>query len=413
VPAGPSPRETLVLRTATALLALHVVADAFVLPERGTSWSDHLPAGLLSLAGLAAAAVWLPRLRAGAVASVALVLGALALVPFGIAVSHARGAGAGGDDWTGFLCGLAGVALLALGARLLWRTRRPTGRRSLRRASKTLAAALVTFWVVLPLGLAIGVTHRPRGAEPTADLGRPAEDVVVTTEDGLDLAGWYVAPRNGAAIILFPTREGSAAHARMLVQHGYGVLALDMRGYDGSEGDPNALGWGGTSDLDAAVSFLEARPEVEDGRIGGLGLSVGGEQLLEAAAGNERLRAVVSEGAGERSVRETASRGASAALVLPQELVLTAALTVLTGESPPPSLLDLVPRIAPRGVFLIYAAHGQGGEDLNPDYFEAAGEPKELWRIEAGGHTGGLEAEPAEYERRVRAFFDEALLGGD
>jgi hypothetical protein len=25
-------------------------------------------------------------------------------------------------------------------------------------------------------------------------------------------------------------------------------------------------------------------------------------------------------------------------------------------------------------------------------------------------HTGGLEAEPAEYERRVIAFFDDALL---
>jgi len=411
VPAGPSHRETFVLRAATAALALHVVADAFVLAERGTSWSDHLLPGLVSLAVLALVAVLVPRLRAGAVASVALVLGALALVPFGIAVSHARGAGPGGDDWTSFLCGVAGVALLGLGVRLLWRTRRPTGRRYLRRALKTVAAALVAFWVVLPLALAFGVTHRPRGAEPTAELGRPAEEVVVTTEDGLDLAGWYVAPRNGAVVILSPTREGSAAHARMLVDHGYGVLALDMRGYDGSEGDPNAFGWGSTRDLDAAVAFLEGRPKVEDGRIGGLGLSVGGEQLLEAAAGNEGLRAVVAEGAGIRSYRETASRGAASAFVLPQQVVLAGALVVLTGEPPPPSLLDLVPTIAPRSVFLIYAAHGQGGEDLNPDYFDAAGEPKELWRIESGGHTGGLEAEPEEYERRVTAFFDEALLG--
>jgi hypothetical protein len=41
----------------------------------------------------------------------------------------------------------------------------------------------------------------------------------------------------------------------------------------------------------------------EDGRIGGLGLSVGGEQLLQAAAEGVEVRAVVSESAGSRSIR--------------------------------------------------------------------------------------------------------------
>ena len=91
----------------------------------------------------------------------------------------------------------------------------------------------------------------------------------------------------------------------MLARHGYGVLLVDMRGYDGSEGDPNAFGWGATNDIDAAVAWLRRRADVDPGRIGGIGFSVGGEQMLEAAAGNARLRAVVSEGAGERSVRES------------------------------------------------------------------------------------------------------------
>ena len=49
--------------------------------------------------------------------------------------------------------------------------------------------------------------------------------------------------------------------------------------------------------------------------------------------------------------------------------------------------------------------------DLNPGYFVAAGEPKELWRIPEGGHTGGIDARSGEYERRVIGFFDRALLG--
>jgi hypothetical protein len=59
---------------------------------------------------------------------------------------------------------------------------------------------------------------------------------------------------------------------------------------------------------------------------------------------------------------------------------------------------------------LIEAGHGQGGETLNPLYFEQAREPKKYWLIPEAGHTGGLEMRPAEYERRVISFFDRALL---
>ena len=55
-----------------------------------------------------------------------------------------------------------------------------------------------------------------------------------------------------------------------VVRHGYGVLLLDARGYDGSEGDPNLFGWSGAEDIDAAVGWLQRRADVEDDRIGGI-----------------------------------------------------------------------------------------------------------------------------------------------
>jgi hypothetical protein len=79
-------------------------------------------------------------------------------------------------------------------------------------------------------------------------------------------------------------------------------------------------------------------------------------------------------------------------------------------SSPPPALRDLVRGISPRAL-LIYAGKGQGGEDLNPEYYAAAAEPTQLWEIPEAGHTGGLRARPDEYERRVIAFFDHYLLG--
>jgi hypothetical protein len=33
-----------------------------------------------------------------------------------------------------------------------------------------------------------------------------------------------------------------------------------------------------------------------------------------------------------------------------------------------------------------------------------------MWKVPGSGHTGGLEAQPAEFERRVVAFLDAALL---
>jgi hypothetical protein len=402
-------RADLVVGIAVGVVAVHVLADAFFLPEPGTSAADHLVAAFVPLVLLAAVVCLYPRLRAGARGTIAVALGLLALAGAGPAVAHTREVGPTGDDWTGVLLLPAGIALCAVGAATLWRSRKPHGRRHLRRALLAGAAALGAFWLVLPVAIAIVATHRPREAVRPLDLGRPYETVTVRTRDGLEIDGRYVPSRNGAAVIVFPASTSRAPQARMLVRHGYGVLMLEMRGYGSSEGDPNAFGWGATKDIDAAVAFLQARPDVERGRIGGLGFSVGGEQMLEAAADNPGLRAVVSEGAGERSVRETLIRGLPAALVLPMRAVQTAAVALLSGEAPPPALDDLLPRIAPRAVFLVHAERGVGGEDLQPRYFEAARQPKRIWKIADATHTGGFAARPAEYERRVTAFLAEAL----
>jgi hypothetical protein len=355
-------------------------------------------------------------MRPGARGAVSLGVGALA-VTAGVAdgVRHVVVDRVAGDDVGALLATAAGIALLALGTCELWRSRRTGGsrrRRVLRRALRGLGAALVVWAVVLPVAMAIVSTHKARSPVPAADLGAPHERVTLRTRDGFQLAGWYVPSRNGAAVIAFPGRTGPVPHARMLVRHGYGVLLLDRRGEGESEGDLNLYGWNGEADLHAAVAYLDARPDVDPRRIGGLGLSVGGELLLAAAAHDHRLRAVVSEGAGARSIEEhrhTPGIGAVQRWLTPW-LAQTAAIAVLSNTSLPGDLVDLVPRIAPRPILLIQALHGAGGEELNPVYRAAAGSTATLWQVAHGGHTGALAAEPGEYERRVIAFFDHGLL---
>jgi uncharacterized protein len=408
--AGRAGRDVLVFSGALVIIALHAIVDSFIAPEPGTGASDHLMRGLVSLAVLALAVAVYPRLPAGGRAGLAGVFGALALEGAILAIADARAAGARGEDWTGFLLVPVGVVLLVQAALLLWRSRKPGRFRWIRRAGIALATIVLLYWTVVPIGIAILATHRPRADVQPADLGRSYEEVTLRTSDGLELAAWYVPSRNGAAVISYPTRQGKLAQARMLVRHGYGVLLLDARGYDGSEGDPNLFGWDDAKDIDAAVAWLQSRPDVNDGRIGGIGFSVGGEAMIDAAASNTGLRAVVSEGAGVRSIREDLLRGPRGWFALPEAAVQTGALAVMSGTPPPPALDDLAARIAPRPLFLIYAGQGVGGEELNPEYFEAASQPKTLWKIDEAGHVGGFEARPEEYEQRVIAFFDRALL---
>jgi dienelactone hydrolase len=400
-----------------ATIALHVLDDTVLQPQSGTGADDHLASGLVPLALLLGAIGLYRQARAGARASIALLAGLFGLVVSVEALyATIEGAGPSGDDFTGFAALPAGIVLLAAGGATLWRSRRTDDRlwrRYLRRLALLVGALVLVAGVVLPTGAGYLFTHIGRGIATDVDLGPTVQQISLHTADGLTLAGSYVPSRNGAAVIVTPGYSSTPEHARMLIRHGYGVLLFDQRGEGRSDGDPNALGWSAEKDLDAAIAFLRARRDVQAGRIGGLGLSVGGEALLQTAAHNTTLTAVVSEGAGSRSIREDLDmpRARDFWLGVPGEAAVTAAVAVFSNETPPANLRHLVAAIAPRSVFLISAGHGVDSEVLNAGFAEAAGDQRAWWPIPEAGHTGGLDARPGEYEARVVGFFDRTLLG--
>jgi pimeloyl-ACP methyl ester carboxylesterase len=408
--------ETPVVRLALGVVGLHVVDDNYLQPEPGTAPGDHVASGLVPLAVLAAVAYIYPRLRTGARAYTAMTMGALAVL-IGVpgAYNITKGIGAG-DDYSGVLSILAGIVLLVSGPVVLWRHRRPgpTRRRTvIRRSLLAVAAvpiALLTIWlVVFPIGFPYVYTHLGQ-TKTHPELGIPAERVTVTTEDSLDLAATYVPSRNRAAVIVFPGAT-RVDEAKMIARHGYGVLLLEPRGQGSSEGD--IVRWAGDRDLRAAVEYLRSRADVDADRIGAIGFSIGGEILLVAAAQTDGIRAVISEGAGS-PVGEVDTDGMSVVerLALPPALaVMTAAMTVFQNHGPPPPIVERIGLISPRPVLLIYAVPGSGQEDVRqPKYLAAAREPKEMWLVPGSEHTGGIDARPAEYERRVVGFLDRALL---
>jgi hypothetical protein len=414
-PASESFRGCTAARLAIGVVALHVVDDSFLQPNPGTSAGDHLAGGLIPLAALVTAGALYGRLRPGARAATALLAGFFGVLGGTEAVHYSRAGGPSGDDYTGLLSIVAGLVLLGIGGATLWTSRRRDDRLRRRYGRRALLAVGGVFFagaLLFPVSVAYVITHVGRATVPPDALGVPHEDVRFTTSDGLTLQGWYIPSRNGAAVISFPGRASSQERARLLARHGYGVLLFDRRGEGESDGDPNLLGWQGERDIHAAVAFLQRRPDVDPHRIGGIGLSVGGEMMIEAAAESPALKAIVTEGASSRSVRdELANPGAGWADIVGNG-VATAATAVFSDDLPPATLRSLVPRIS-GAMFFVYGERGQPAErPANTAFYAAARGEKEIWEVPESGHMGGVEARPLQYERRVVGFFDRTLLGG-
>ena len=84
------------------------------------------------------------------------------------------------------------------------------------------------------------------------------------------------------------------------------------------------------------------------------------------------------------------------------------ALEALTGDRPPRPLEDQVARIT--APLMLISGERLDEYDFNVLYEAAAGGPVEHWNLPDVTHTRGLRERPEEYERRVAAFFDDALL---
>lgn len=290
------------------LVALHLAALALFLPGQVSA--------LLRMALMAGAIVGPPVLllwysqrgRVGRVLAAGLL--GLAVMVSGLATSvpHAVLTGARASDYTGILATVAGIVLVGSA---FWEALR--GRRVVvKLVVGTLCVYVIAQWLIAPAINVGAITNAPRSvAAGAATLGLAgARDVNFLASDRVRLSGWYVPGRNGAAVIVLHgshgTRSDVLTHLRMLNAAGYAVLAFDARGHGQSQGETNALGWRGARDIAGAVAFLQRQPGVDPRRIAALGLSMGAEEALRAAASGIPLSAVVAEGAGASTHRRSA-----------------------------------------------------------------------------------------------------------
>ncbi len=334
----------------------------------------------------------------------ALVAAALATsIPGAIANPVATG------DVVGTACGAGGLAAIAIGGRRLLRGRR----RRVQLLALPVAAAAVQWLFVPAIGAGL-VTHAPRGHVAAAStLGIPgAHDVAFRTGDGVRIAAWYVPGTRPEAVILLHGSHGTRAdgvdHLRLLHGAGYAVLALDSRGHGDSRGPTNALGWSAERDVAAATAYL-ARLGVPEQSVAALGLSMGAEVALRAAASGTSLAAVVADGAGAstRADGKLVSRGALARVADSVSWLTMRGAELVGGVGEPAPLKTVVGRI--RAPVLLIASNRRDELALDRAYRDAIGGTATLWYLSDAGHTRALATHPAAYAQRVLSFLRAAF----
>ena len=156
-----------------------------------------------------------------------------------------------------------------------------------------LRGVLVTAGVVVAVlavvtgllwGFQRSLIYLPQGSPAGTPAG--AEDVVLHTGDGLDLAAWWFDAGADAPAVL--VANGNGGHrglreplARALVDAGLSVLLFDYRGYAGNPGSPTEEGL--AADVRAARSFLVEEAGVPPERLVYFGESLGAAVVTELA----------------------------------------------------------------------------------------------------------------------------------
>jgi len=149
--------------------------------------------------------------------------------------------------------------------------------------------SLWSFWIVVrPPRIILERTP--------ADFNLPADEVTITSEDGLKLSAWLIHSMGSMdkAIILlhgYPAEKSDMLFIASSLYPDFSLLLLDLRYFGESEGKLTTFGIRERGDIKKVINYLESRGY---SRIGIFGFSLGGAVGILTGAEDTRVRAISS-----------------------------------------------------------------------------------------------------------------------
>lgn len=230
------------------------------------------------------------------------------------------------------------------------------------------------------------------------------------------LAGWWARGEPGKGVVLLlhgvrANRTQMLQRARFLKRNGYGTLLIDLPAHGESPGERITFGAREAAGVVAALGFL--RQEALNERIGVIGVSLGAASVVLAAplpppdaVVLESMYPTIDEAVSNRLTARLGAWGRYLAQPLLWQLPMRAGIS--TGDLRP---IDGLPRL--RAPVLI----ASGADDQHTPWvetvrlFDAANEPKQLWRVDGAAHVDLHAFAPQDYERHVLHFLARHLRG--
>jgi fermentation-respiration switch protein FrsA (DUF1100 family) len=253
-------------------------------------------------------------------------------------------------------------------------------------------------------------------AKPPSDYGFAFDEVQFKSHDGLKLVGWYVpadVPTTKGIVVLHghgSNKDTAFKKDGAMLHDHYNLFVYDQRYCGQSEGPYTTLGY--LEDKDAAIAIQQLRDRGNTS-IGLMGESMGAAVAIDTGAQVPDVKAVWADCAFD-SLYDAVEPRAKArkyplAPLVAQSVNKTVALrSHCAVEQADP--VRWVAKLAPRPLVIV---HGQKDDQTTPDngekLFQAAQEPKQIWRTPDARHAESWKLYPEEYRERMRTFFDDAL----
>lgn len=268
-------------------------------------------------------------------------------------------------------------------------------------------AAAISWWITGKL-----VSPAP-GHIGRCPSGLVAQTVSIGSDSGSSLSGWYIsgAPEKGTVVLLHAIRGSRLQmvdRARLLNQHGYSVLLIDLQAHGESPGEHITAGHLERLDARAAVRFAGERKPKRPVAV--IGVSLGGAAAVLAsplgidAAILESVYPTIDEAIDNR-VRMRLGRFAPVATQL-----LLLQLKPRLGISP--SLLRPIEHINQIGCPVLVMS---GRDDRHTTVaetkrlFRSASKPRQLAIIEGAAHVDLCAFNPTLYADLALSFLSEHL----